>query len=228
MTDSRELVISNREVQPREFVGCDAYDRVVLANVPKLNEETFYGSAITSVDLGDVEEVQQSVFRYCEKLSFVSFGAVHSIHSNAFSGTALTFVSSTKILYVDRGAFSACKNLMHVHLPNIKVLGPLAFSGSGVVSMELNVNAVVAHTSLRCPNLEVVMLVGTYDPVAARQEDYVCVDSNGPGKGYGNCVRTFGHSFQRIARFTKKYNDFLSGIPFDVLGENIKCIEIVE
>ena len=112
------------------------------ASVTWINNNAFYScSALTTINLGNVEYIDNNAFYYCSALTAADLSNVGHIGTNGFCYcTHITSVSLNNLEYLGNYAFSSCSGLTSITLPeSITYLGDAIFSGcSNLTSMQYN------------------------------------------------------------------------------------------
>jgi hypothetical protein len=134
------------------FRYCTNLASVNLSNVTKLNENEFYGTALTTVVIPEgVEYISQSCFSNCSNLSSVSLPqSCIALYGGCFQNcTNLTSVDLSNITAIyDQSVFYGTSLSGELNIPNLTgILGNKCFRGTKITSIT-NLGSITAI----CPN----------------------------------------------------------------------------
>lgn len=129
----RKVTVTNGEVYPGSFYGCDMLTSVTVGReVTLIQEYAFYNcSSLISVELPEtVQYIKQYAFAGCSAIEEIALPGAETIEQYAFSEcAALSEISLPACTGIARNAFENCTSLVSASLPLCETLGEYAFSG---------------------------------------------------------------------------------------------------
>lgn len=143
-----ENISNTKAIYVRDY-GFYKHSSLIFAsfvNATKIGDYSFYQCpALTTVDIPLVTEIGNFVFRGCAMLKNINFPNATIVGQGAFDEcTGLSSVTLTKLQEVKPLTFRKCESLTTVDFPAVTSIGTQAFYGSGVTSLTLRSNTVVA------------------------------------------------------------------------------------
>ncbi len=138
----------------------------IPSSIKKINYRAFEKcDNLTSVNLGQIEDISFDVFKDCPKLTKIElpktlkYGADNGIFTGTTKLTSVTFEEGTTEIV--RGILKNCKNITKVTIPNSVIkIGSGAFSNSGLTEIKLpnSVKEIDYYAFEKCDNLTSVNL----------------------------------------------------------------------
>ena len=126
------------------------------SDLAAIEEYAFWGSDLTSIDLGNVTSIGTRAFYDCDKLTYVDLGRATVIPEYAFSDCgSLSDVDLTHVTSIGSGAFSFC-GLTEADLTSVTSLGGSAFRFCvDLTSVKLggNLTSIEGSAFFACENL---------------------------------------------------------------------------
>lgn len=139
----------------------------IPSSIKKINYRAFEKcDNLTSVNLGQIEDISFDVFKDCPKLTKIElpktlkYGADNGIFTGTTKLTSVTFEEGTTEIV--RGILKNCKNITKVTIPNSVIkIGSGAFSNSGLTEIKLpnSVKEIDYYAFENCSNLTKVTIL---------------------------------------------------------------------
>ena len=143
-----ENISNTKATYIREY-GFYKHPSLISASFPnaiKVNDYAFYQSpALSNVDISLVTEIGNFAFRGCTSLGAINFPNATTVGQGAFDEcTNLSSVNLPLLGTVAPLMFRKCESLTTVDLPAATSIGTQAFYSSGIASLTLRSNTVIA------------------------------------------------------------------------------------
>ena len=120
--DSRNRLLSTKEIKERAFMGCTSLERIEFSEALSLLGESAFENCykIDNITIPrSLKTIDKNAFKNCVKISSIVLSeGLSKIKSNAFKNCTFKKITLPSSLYeIEEGAFSGCQMLEYMSLP---------------------------------------------------------------------------------------------------------------
>lgn len=119
----------------RAFSQCSGLTNInIPANIKTIGAASFYGSAITSINIDGAETIGINAFNGCENLKTAILKNINKISESAFYHSGIEMLEIDNVRTIEPSAFSNCASLKSATIKNVDTLGKSSFGGNNALT----------------------------------------------------------------------------------------------